>query len=179
MPDAQNTDINIFTRKTRPGEPCGKHVDVGVGIVVRPAPDRGPAGLGTNTPFLITRRRSETVYGGWWEFPGGKVEAGETPAQSVVRELYEETGVRARPLAALRVHRHVYEHARVALHPFVCELEPGSPEPRALEVAALEWITLAGLDRAAFLPANGPVLDALAEHLSRDPSADAPAPAGS
>ena len=154
-------------------------MDVGIGIVVRPASGEGVAGLGTNTPFLITRRRPGTVYGGWWEFPGGKVETGETPAESVVRELYEEIGVRARPLAALRVHRHVYEHARVALHPFVCELEPGSPEPRALEVAALAWRTLADLDRAAFLPANGPVLDALAVHLSRDadatPGEDAPA----
>jgi len=141
-------------------------VDVGVGIVLGAGRAHGDQELGTTAPFLITRRRSETVYGGWWEFPGGKVEAGETPAESVVRELYEEIGVRARPVSALPVHRHTYEHARVTLHPYVCELEAGSPEPRAVEVAEVAWRTLGELDRETFLPANGPVLESLAAHLS-------------
>jgi len=149
-----------------PASDCGKLVDVAVGIVLQPDPRQDAPDLGINRPFLVTRRRESTVYGGWWEFPGGKIEPCETPSAAVVRELYEEVGIDARVLARLPLRTHAYEHATVRLHPLVCLPTPGSPEPRAVEVAEWRWLTLDGLDRDTFLPANGPLLDDLRGHLS-------------
>ncbi len=140
-------------------------MDVAVGIVLRPDPLQGSPILGINRPFLVTRRRKSTVYGGWWEFPGGKIEAGETPASAVVRELYEEVAIDARVLTKLPLRTHTYAHATVRLHPLICLPTPETPEPRAVEVAEWRWITLDGLDRDTFLPANGPLLDDLRGHL--------------
>ena len=141
---------------------CGKPVDVAIGILI----DDEPLAMGISARVLVTQRRTSTVYGGWWEFPGGKIEPGESPERAMVRELYEEIGVNATPLSALTCHTHAYEHATVRLHPLVCALAPGSPAPRAIEVERLEWIEPAALDRARFLPANGPVLESLSRWLA-------------
>lgn len=144
-------------------------MEVGVGIVLEPPlRDRHP-GLGTTQRFLITRRRSDTVYGGWWEFPGGKIEPGETPEQAVVRELYEEVAANARVLARLPEQVHTYEHATVRLHPLVCELAPGSAPPRPVEVDECRWTSLADLNRSTFLPANAPLLESLCSYLDACP----------
>ncbi len=141
-------------------------MDVAVGVVLEPAPRHPTQNLGINRRFLITRRRSETVYAGWWEFPGGKIEPGESPEGAVVRELYEEVALPARVIHLLPQTTHTYDHARVRLHPLVCEPEPNAPAPQPVEVADLRWTTLADLDRAAFLPANAPLLDTLARYLA-------------
>jgi mutator protein MutT len=137
-------------------------VDVAIGILL----DAEPPAVGITPRVLITQRREQTVYGGWWEFPGGKIEPGETPRRAVVRELYEEIGARATPVAELTCHTHTYDHATVRLHPLVCALAEGSPAPRAIEVERLEWIHPESLDRSRFLPANGPILESLSRWLA-------------
>ena len=144
---------------------CGQPVDVAVGILLEKGTAGSPSGMGINRRFLITRRPAKTVYGGWWEFPGGKVNPGESPREAVVRELYEEIGVDARVVSDLTCHTHVYEHATVRLHAMVCEPEAGSPEPRPVEVQALAWTSIGGLDPSTFLPANGPLVAALGAWL--------------
>lgn len=144
-------------------------MEVAVGIVLGTHRPGEQLKLGTTHRFLITRRRSDTVYGGWWEFPGGKIEPGETPDQAVVRELYEEVAADARVIARLPLRTHTYEHATVRLHPLVCQLAPHSPEPRPVEVDECRWTSLAELDRDTFLPANGPLLDSLRDYLASRP----------
>jgi len=65
-------------------------IEVGLGLVIRTA--------GSGREVLITRRRADAVYAGYWEFPGGKVEAGESPEDCAVREVREEVGLIVRPL---------------------------------------------------------------------------------
>lgn len=86
---------------------------------------------------LITRRPSNGLLGGLWEFPGGKQEAGETLPDCLLREIREELGVEIAVGSPLGVYQHAYSHFKVTLHAFTCHLLEG--EPQALQVDALEW----------------------------------------
>ncbi|MBS0425553.1 MAG: Nudix family hydrolase [Proteobacteria bacterium] len=109
--------------------------------------------------FLLTRRPSGKIYSGYWEFPGGKVESGESLLRALERELWEELGIHV-------VHAHpwitrifTYAHATVRLHFFrVVEWE-GQPSPR--EKQELFWQSPHQVDVSPILPANGPILQAL------------------
>ncbi len=110
--------------------------------------------------FLLAQRPAGKVYAGWWEFPGGKVEAGEPPAAALARELREEIGievVKAYPWVS-RVH--VYEHAVVMLHFY--RVVEWRGEPHAREGQALAWQRLDQPVAEPMLPANGPVIASLA-----------------
>lgn len=109
--------------------------------------------------FLLGRRADGTFYPGYWEFPGGKVEAGETPAQALVRELDEELGIRVQALRPWLVREHHYEHARVRLHFFEVYRWEGALDDRVH--SALSWQHADDLGVAPMLPANGPILKAL------------------
>ena len=110
--------------------------------------------------FLLGRRPPGTVYAGWWEFPGGKVEAGETPRDALVRELAEELGIVVETAWPWITREHVYEHAHVRLHFFRVVRWTG--ELRDLQHDALEWQRTDAMTVAPMLPANAPVLAALA-----------------
>lgn len=69
--------------------------------------------------------RATGTRAGEWEFPGGKLEAGETAADCIRREIKEELGVEVRVLRTLSPIEHEYPELRIRLHPFVCRLEPG------------------------------------------------------
>lgn len=83
---------------------------------------------------------------GKWEFPGGKIEAGETPAECVVRELREELGVRAAILAEIARVRHDYPDFTMILHVFVCAVPDGA-EPASREHDDAGWRTYEELCR--------------------------------
>ncbi len=117
--------------------------------------------------ILVCQRRAHDSFGGFWEFPGGKRETGETFHACLARELMEELGVRARPVAELTRIEHDYPHARIRLFPFVCALENGS-EPRAIECQALEWIEPARVKAYRFPPANGALLDEVIAYFERE-----------
>jgi mutator protein MutT len=80
-------------------------VDVAVGVL-----------LDSEGRFLITSRPEGKVYAGHWEFPGGKIEAGETVAQALQRELHEELGITIGAAQPWKITLHDYAHARVRLH---------------------------------------------------------------
>lgn len=80
-------------------------VDVAVGVLQR-----------ADGAYLFTTRPADKAYGGYWEFPGGKLESGETVEQALRRELQEEIGVTIGPTQSIRVDVVDYPHALVRLH---------------------------------------------------------------
>jgi 8-oxo-dGTP diphosphatase len=111
--------------------------------------------------ILISRRHPHGARGGKWEFPGGKVEAGEGEPEALRREIQEELGCEIAVGPLLVRHRHRYPDLEVELAFFRCEL-PGGAEPRCLGMAALEWAPAAALTGYDFCEADLPVLPALA-----------------
>jgi|HubBroStandDraft_1064217.scaffolds.fasta_scaffold437082_2 8-oxo-dGTP diphosphatase len=109
---------------------------------------------------LVTQRKAGTHLEGAWEFPGGKVEPGEDPREALARELREEIGVKARVGEVVDVTFHRYEQAKkaVLLLFFDAEREQGSPEPRAIDVAAVKWARAEELREEEFPPADKEVL---------------------
>ena len=110
--------------------------------------------------FLLGQRAAGTFYPGYWEFPGGKVEAGETPRQALDRELREELGIEVRKAHPWLVREHHYQHARVMLYFF--RVVEWQGELRDHVHAALAWQRADALTVSPMLPANARVLNALA-----------------
>jgi 8-oxo-dGTP diphosphatase len=109
---------------------------------------------------LIAQRPPGKHMAGYWEFPGGKVMPGESAVQALTRELAEELGVRllgCRPLLQLR---HEYEDRVIELDVFVADEYLGVPA--GLEGQALKWVATAELAREALLPADRPIVEAMA-----------------
>jgi 8-oxo-dGTP diphosphatase len=112
--------------------------------------------------LLITRRPAGTHLAGSWEFPGGKIEPGESPEEAAMREAREEVGVECAPLSVRAPLLYDYPERRVELWPVDCEWRRGEPEPRA--VAELRWLRVAELDAPDFPPANAPLITVLRSH---------------
>lgn len=119
----------------RPRKPL-PHEDVAVGVVWKD--DR----------LLIARRPEEALLGGLWEFPGGKIEAEETPAAAVERELREELEIEVRARELIGRVEHAYSHFRVTLHAYHADWVSGEPRPRA--ATAWLWVEPDRLTEFAF-----------------------------
>lgn len=126
--------------------------------------------------ILVCQRHEQDTFGGYWEFPGGKREPGETLHDCLARELREELAIAARPIAELTLIEHNYPHARVRLFPFVCELDDGI-EPRAIECQAMEWIDPPRVKAFKFPPANETLLDEVIAYFALEARAGSGAPA--
>jgi 8-oxo-dGTP diphosphatase len=110
--------------------------------------------------FLLAQRPAGKVYAGYWEFPGGKVEAGEPPAAALARELHEELGIDIGPTYPWLTRVFTYPHGTVRLNFFRVHEWRGEPHPR--EDQAIAWQTPGATMAAPMLPANAPVLASLA-----------------
>jgi len=106
--------------------------------------------------YLLTRRLPGSHMAGFWEFPGGKVEAGESPAEAVEREVAEEVGSMVRAGGEICCLEHEYPERRVRLHFLEAVIVEG--EPRALEVAEVGWFTPSEMGRLPLLPADDPLV---------------------
>ncbi|ANM29428.1 hypothetical protein ABI59_07260 [Acidobacteria bacterium Mor1] len=108
---------------------------------------------------LVARRRSDAHQGGLWEFPGGKLETGETAAEAAARELSEETGLRAAGFRSLIKIEHDYPDRTVRLHVFLAVDCSGTLSiDGGREHAWVAPTDLAGLEMPA---ANRPIVEAL------------------
>ena len=105
---------------------------------------------------LLTRRRQDAHLGGLWEFPGGKVEEGESLEEALVREIFEELGMTIRPGKLYFEKEHVYPDRTVHLHFFECRIVEGAPQAR--DVADFRWTPPEDLDRFEFPDANRPLI---------------------
>ena len=135
------------------GAPTGPRtvVDVAVGVLIQ-RDDAGREGS-----FLLTSRPEGKVYAGYWEFPGGKFEPGETVGQALARELLEELGIGVNPAVVLPWQQEMfdYPHARVRLH--FCKLFVWQGELQLREGQAMAWSGLP-VTVAPVLPGTLPVL---------------------
>jgi 8-oxo-dGTP diphosphatase len=109
--------------------------------------------------FLMASRPEGKAYAGWWEFPGGKVEPGETSRQALDRELHEELGIHVSEAWPWLNRTFVYPHAHVMLRFFRVTAWEGTPHPH--EGQALAWTHAWQPEVEPILPANGPVLKGL------------------
>lgn len=122
-----------------------QHTEVAVGILIR-----GDGAL------LLSSRPEGKPYAGYWEFPGGKLEAGETVAQALRRELIEELGVTIAGAEVWKITEHDYPHALVRLH--WCKVREWSGEFEMREGQQMAWQTFP-LTVSPVLPGAYPVLD--------------------
>lgn len=114
--------------------------------------------------ILITRRAQDSHQGGLWEFPGGKVEAGESLASALTRELREELGITVGRTSALLEVSHDYGDKTVLLDVHV--VWDFSGEARGMEDQPLAWVAPEELTRYQFPVANVPIVAAVRELLT-------------
>jgi 8-oxo-dGTP diphosphatase len=138
MPVAEREAVDVETLEPR------RPVDVAVGVLID-----------AEGRFLLTSRPEGKVYAGYWEFPGGKLEAGETVEQALRRELHEELGITIGPAQAWKVEMMDYPHALVRLH--FCKVFEWSGEFQMREQQAMAWQALP-VQVAPVLPGTVPVL---------------------
>jgi ADP-ribose pyrophosphatase len=115
--------------------------------------------------FLICQRPLTKKRGGMWEFPGGKVEAGETPAEALIRECREELDITVVPGRVLCENLFEYPDITIRLIAIQAELPDG--EPRLLEHSDARWITANEAEGFVFCPADEPIVAALRENSGK------------
>ena len=102
--------------------------------------------------YLVTQRRPTAVLPLLWEFPGGKVEPGETDLEALKREIKHRVGVDVEPGAQISTDSHSYEHYTLELHLYDCRITKG--EPKAENVHQFRWVESDDFDELAFTPAD-------------------------
>jgi 8-oxo-dGTP diphosphatase len=112
---------------------------------------------------LIAQRPAGKMFPLLWEFPGGKLEDGETPEQALIRELHEELGISTQSacLAPLAFVSHTYENFHLLMPLYVCRKWQGTPQP--LEHVALKWVRPQALRDYPMPPADGPLIAPLCD----------------
>jgi len=133
----------------REGGPERPVTDVAVGVLLLP-----------DGAFLLTSRPTGKVYAGYWEFPGGKLEAGETVEQALRRELHEELGIMIGAAELWKTQMVDYPHALVRLH--FCKVRQWEGELQMREAQSFVWQRLPVAVQPV-LPGTVPVLAWLAE----------------
>ena len=135
--------------RPREGGADRKIVDVAVGVLIKP-----------NDDFLLTSRPFGKVYEGYWEFPGGKLEPGETVEEALRRELVEEIGITIGAVQAWKIELVDYPHALVRLN--FCKVFAWQGELHMREGQSFAWQTLA-VTVQPILPGTLPVLEWFAQ----------------
>ena len=108
---------------------------------------------------LIAKRPKGKPYSGYWEFPGGKVEFGESGQDALIRELHEELGIQVMTAHPWFKHQHAYPDKTVLLEMWRVTAFQG--EPQGLENQTIRWATLTDMLALRLLEGNGPIIDKL------------------
>lgn len=116
------------------------HYQIAVGVVWK------------GNKILVSKRKSKGLLGGLWEFPGGKIQKGETSAACAAREVKEEVGVDVEVGSSIGKIKHQFTHFSIEMEAFVCKYMKG--RPRAIECEAWKWIQLQEISNFAFPKAN-------------------------
>jgi len=111
----------------------------------------------------IQKRKADGLMGGLWEFPGGKMEPGETEEECLRREIKEELGLRIKIGEKILTHRHSYTRFRVTLHVFQCHIHSGKFSPTACD--GWKWVKPRELDQFPFPAANVKIIQLLNSKL--------------
>lgn len=109
--------------------------------------------------ILIDKRLDEGLLGGLWEFPGGKIEPGETVKDCIRREIKEEIGINIAVNHHLITLEHTYSSFRITLQVYNCQHLNGKPQ--TLECQEIRWVTLDEIDQFPFPKANEKIIAAL------------------
>lgn len=124
------------------------HVDVAAGVL-----------CDSSGRVLIAERLGGGPFHGLWEFPGGKIDTGESAPQALSRELAEELGIEVTACSSFMNLRHEYDDRIVTIEFFI--VSEWNCRPIGREGQELRWVTADSLDAAELLPANVPVVAAL------------------
>lgn len=108
---------------------------------------------------VFATQRGHGNYKDWWEFPGGKIEPGETPEAAVVREIQEELGTKVAVDRFLTTVEYDYPEFHLSMDCFFCHIEEG--ELTLLEHEAAKWLPLKNLRQVNWLPADILVIEAI------------------
>ena len=111
--------------------------------------------------FLISKRLKESALGHCWEFPGGKVEPGETLEQCAIRECQEEIDVVVAPIRLVKDVTFDYPHGKFLLHFMLCRLVSGEPKP--IFCREVKWVRAEDLKDYEFLPADVEVIQEISD----------------
>ncbi len=122
-----------------------KHLQVAVGIIRNASQD-----------ICLAQRSSSSHMANMWEFPGGKIEAEESAADALKRELLEEVGIEVTSATPFDIADHTYQDLRVTLHFFIVDGWNGEPYGR--EGQPMRWVPQAQLVADEFPPANVPIV---------------------
>ncbi|CQD34193.1 8-oxo-dGTP diphosphatase MutT [Yersinia mollaretii] len=125
-----------------------KHLHIAVGII-----------RNVQQEIFITRRAAGSHMEGFWEFPGGKIEQGETPELALKRELLEETGIVVQKATLLKVLEHTFTDRIVTLTFYIVEAWDGEPFGR--EGQPTRWVRQSELLAEEFPPANAVIINLL------------------
>lgn len=126
------------------------HYEIAVGVIWK------PARTSPHARILIQQRAPTGLLGGLWEFPGGKIEPGEKPAQCVAREIREELGLEVKVREKIAVVKHAYSHFSITLHAFACDYVSGRVRLKGAQ--AFRWVRPADLSTYPFPAANKKIL---------------------
>ena len=107
--------------------------------------------------FLVGQRSDDQVLAGFWEFPGGKIEAGESDLEAAVRECFEETGVTVTVVGRYMTVEHAYEHGDLQLSFMACDPKPTAGVPNQ----PFCWVDRAELADLSFPAANAAMVEQL------------------
>lgn len=111
--------------------------------------------------YLIAQRKKGTHLGLLWEFPGGKLEKGESPEECLQREIQEELSLKVEPMDIYKVVSHHYETKHIIMLCYFCRIISGVPQ--LIECNDFQWVTAKEMSSFQFAPADLPVVAALRE----------------
>ena len=138
-----NNFVDKYPVKTKP--PKKPHYNIAVGIVWN---------MGQ---LLISKRRENGLLGGLWEFPGGKIEEGESAKNCIIREIKEELGIHVKPTSFLKQIKHAYTHFSITMDAYNCDFLHGYPQPLGCD--DWRWIKPQEIKTLPFPKANHKLFD--------------------